>query len=450
MDHTSEDINARFKEIVKGLPTDKKKALYEKLKSMDAEERSRTIAAIVEKEESIKKTVPSAQNNKRPAPQNRPAQNKGKAPQKKNVPAKKQGRPEPRPQGKKSAPSGKKQAGKPAQKPVQKQAQKPAQKPVGKPVKKQAPKPVNQEKPVKKAKPEKIPEEGKKKSPARTILFIVIILMAAAVLGFTGYNNRESVMKLWRTVTGAPEPTTVETSEITAETTEPSPTPTPAPTSTPTPTPVPIAADAPDLTGLTVVLDPGHQMHTSEESETVASWMAAEKSRCTSGGEGISTGVPEYDLTLRFSVMLKEYLEGCGATVIMTRTENDVDLSNQERARMATSANCGLFLRIHADSANDSLTSGIQMYVPSQGNYYKNDIKQANTLGEALAEATGMTYNGCLSTEVYTGLNYATSVHSLQVSLGYLSNSDDEAIITNEEMQYNMVVCFAQFCAEYK
>ena len=109
MDHTSEDINARFKEIVKGLPTDKKKALYEKLKSMDAEERSRTIAAIVEKEESIKKPVPSAQNNKRPAPQNRPAQNKGKAPQKKNVPAKKQGRPEPRPQGKKPAPSGKKQ-----------------------------------------------------------------------------------------------------------------------------------------------------------------------------------------------------------------------------------------------------------------------------------------------------------------------------------------------------
>ena len=67
-----------------------------------------------------------------------------------------------------------------------------------------------------------------------------------------------------------------------------------------------------------------------------------------------------------------------------------------------------------------------------------------------MSEATGLTYNGCLETEVYTGLNYATSVHSVQVSLGYLSNSDDEAIITDEEMQYNMVVCFAQFCAEYK
>jgi N-acetylmuramoyl-L-alanine amidase len=149
-------------------------------------------------------------------------------------------------------------------------------------------------------------------------------------------------------------------------------------------------------------------------------------------------------------MILKSYLEGCGANVIMTRTENDVDLSNQERAKMATSSNCDLFLRIHADSANDSKTSGIQMYVPSTGENYQTDMTRGKELGEKLSEIMQIPFNGVLSTEVYTGLNFAKSANSLQISLGYLSNSDDEAVITNEEMQYKIVVCLAQFCEQYK
>jgi len=271
-----------------------------------------------------------------------------------------------------------------------------------------------------------------------------------------GFINRDSIKRMFTPGNSAETTIASETSgsvpsgDASSVTTEAQNTPSPTASPSPTPSPVPVASDAPDLKGLTVVIDPGHQKLTSSRVEKVASWMAAEKSRCTSGGVGVTSGITEYELTLEFSMKLKSYLEQCGANVIMTRSENDVDLSNQERANMATSSNCNIFLRIHADSANDSKTTGIQMYVPSQGKNFKGDITKANALGSALSEATGLTYNGVLSTEVYTGLNYATSVHSLQVSLGYLSNSDDEAIITNEEMQYNMVKCFAKFCAEYK
>ena len=440
------DIQQRFKEIVKTLPEDKKKALYKRLKGLDAEERNKVIESIVLKDEEVHK---GGQPQKKPqgGQQNRPPQNnKNNNSGNKTRKGSQKGQQKPQPKQQPRQPQKSQQHQQP------KQQQKPqAKSQPSKPQPKQQPKQTKQQ-PVKN---ETVKKEHAKKEPVKStaaskILLTVAVIMAVGLLGFMAYVKRANIMQLWNTVTGNTTQATDTTETSAVESTEPSATPTPTVTSTPTPTPVPLAEDAPDLTGMTVVIDPGHQMTTSAEVETVASWMSAEKPKCTCGGEGVSTGVREYDLTLRFSTMLCEYLEGCGANVIMTRTENDVDLSNQERAQMATSANCNLFLRIHADSANDSLTSGIQMYVPSSGNNHKTDKTRADKLGALLSEATGLTYNGCIETEVYTGLNYATSVHSVQVSLGYLSNSDDEAIITDEEMQYNMVVCFAQFCAEYK
>ena len=440
------DIQQRFKEIVKTLPEDKKKALYKRLKGLDAEERNKVIESIVLKDEEVHK---GGQPQKKPQggqhnrPQNRKNNNSGKKPQ--NGSQKNQQKGSQKGQPKQQQ----KQQPKQPQQPKQQQKSQAKNQP-SKPQPKQQPKQAKQPVKNEQVKKESVKKEPVKSTTASKILLTIAVIMTVGLLGFMAYVKRANIMELWNAVTGNTTQTTdtVETSAV--ESTEPSATPTPTVTSTPTPTPVPLAEDAPDLTGMTVVIDPGHQMTTSTEVETVASWMSAEKPRCTCGGEGISTGIREYDLTLRFSTMLCEYLEECGANVIMTRTENDVDLSNQERAQMATSANCNLFLRIHADSANDSLTSGIQMYVPSSGNNHSTDKTRADKLGALLSETTGLTYNGCLETEVYTGLNYATSVHSVQVSLGYLSNSDDEAIITDEEMQYNMVVCFAQFCAEYK
>ena len=502
MGQDTNDLQKKFKEILNKLPEDKKKALYSRLKEMDSEERNKTIAAIVAKDSEVHgaehKEAAEAKTAPAPAPANKPQQNKHRQNPKGQKPAPKQGQ-KPAPKQNHNQKPAPKQGQKPAQKAAQKPVQKPAQKPVQnkkpqKPENKQINKPAPKEESpfVVQEAPKQTPKETKKSSgsPFKVMLVFTIVL-AVGILGFVGYMKRDAIMKLFNpssaetevaatTATsetsasqGETEPSVTETSDVpetsesepvetsdtegsdmsdisdtsdTPEPTEVSWTPTPAVT----PTPVPAAPGAPHLSGMVIVLDPGHQKTTNEQTEKVASWLAAEKSRCTSGGKGVATGIPEYELTLQLGMLFKEYLEKCGATVIMTRTTNDIDLSNQERANMATAANCNLYLRIHADSANDSKTSGIQMYVPNHGNNFKADMIKARVLGDNLCNVTGLPFNGVLSTEVYTGLNYATNIHSIQVSFGYLSNSDDEAILTNEQMQYNMAVAVAQLCAEYK
>ncbi|MBO4636109.1 MAG: N-acetylmuramoyl-L-alanine amidase [Clostridiales bacterium] len=235
----------------------------------------------------------------------------------------------------------------------------------------------------------------------------------------------------------------------TSETTIPEPTETPTPTPTPGPTPVPVASDAPDLTGLVIVIDPGHQQETDEVRETVASWMDADKPRCTCGCEGVATGVPEYAVTLDYALFMESYLEQCGANVILTRTENDVNISNQERAFVAVANDADVFIRLHADAANDSLASGVRVFVPDRGDYTDSSSAWGNALGNAIAEAEGMEFLGVTSTYHYTGLNYANTIPSFQVSLGYLSNSDDEAILVNEDNQYQVASAVLEFLVTF-
>lgn len=234
--------------------------------------------------------------------------------------------------------------------------------------------------------------------------------------------------------------------ETTVETT---PSPTPTVTPTPEPTRVPVAADHPDLTGLTVVIDPGHQETTDSEQELYASWLSATKPRCTSGTTGVVTQTPEYELTLDYSMIIADYLEQCGATVILTRDANDVNISNQERAAIATSNSADLFLRIHADAAGDSMASGVRVYTPDSGSFTDTSPEYAEQLAQLVADAEGLEVNAVRATSLYTGLNYANTVRSFQISLGFLSNSDDEAVLVNEENIAAVAEAISVFCEEF-
>jgi N-acetylmuramoyl-L-alanine amidase len=46
---------------------------------------------------------------------------------------------------------------------------------------------------------------------------------------------------------------------------------------------------------------------------------------------------------------------------------------------------------------------------------------------------------------MYSGLNYADSVKSYQLVVGYLSNSDDDALITDSETPYKVAVAVSEF-----
>ena len=292
-------------------------------------------------------------------------------------------------------------------------------------------------------KPARTPKRRLKKSVKNTLTgFIVVILLLSVAL---------LVLKFKEDIFGKISEETVpaQQTEIIETTVETTPSPTPTVTPTPAPTIVPVAANHPDLTGLTVVIDPGHQETTDYEQELYASWLSATKPRCTCGTTGVVTETPEYDLTLQYSLIIRDYLEQCGANVILTRDANDVNISNQERAQIANVNGADVFIRIHADAAGDSAASGVRVYTPDSGSYTDSSPAYAEQLAELVADAEGLEVNAVRATSLYTGLNYANTLRSFQLSLGFLSNSDDEAVLVTEENRAAVAEAISVFCEEF-
>ena len=423
-----QDYNARFKEILSRLAPDKKKELYSRMHSLPAEEREGFIRDFVQKYDARKASKPQPQKK----PEAKPAP-KGKTPQKKTV------------HEKPAESSGKK---------VKPEKQHKPEKPA-KPVK--VPKKADRSE-LKKTEEEIKPSDKKEnKSPllSKIIVGILIALLGAGAIAITAINNHEDISKLLSIIRG--ETQAVETSATENEykiaaslavQTSATAAETEATTPAPTPTPIEIKADAPDLTGLVIVIDPGHQAETDETEESLFPGATVGKPRCTSGAVGVDINTREYEVTLEIALAAKAYLEACGASVILTRETNDVNLSNQERADIAVAASPDIFIRIHADSVPDSEVSGVIAYVPETGSYVDSDKKLADSLGTLVAEAQGIDYLGCFATNAYTGLNYADSVKSVQLVVGFLSNSEDEARLNDDANTYEIAAAIAEFCGE--
>ena len=297
-------------------------------------------------------------------------------------------------------------------------------------------------------------EEKKGKEPKNGVQSIVLgLLIALFVVGvcyFIYAFNKPALDSKFNEMFGMPPSETFDTtpdgSNIMGDDPMhfPTDTPTPVP-ATPTPTPVPLADDHPDLSGLVIVIDPGHQQEADTELEESIPGTTAEKERATTGAVGVNSGVKEYELTLEYAMVLKSYLEGCGAEVILTRTENDVDISNIERAQIAIDNDADYFIWIHADSAPDSEISGVKVYVPSTGSYSSSIASDGEDLADMVAEAIGLPSLGSVQSNMYTGLNHADSIKSYQLVVGYLSNSDDDALLNLEDTAYLVAVAVSEF-----
>ena len=104
----------------------------------------------------------------------------------------------------------------------------------------------------------------------------------------------------------------------------------------------------------TIVIDPGHQTRGDSTKEPIGPGASETKAKVTTGATGISTKQKESELALKVALLLEKALKEEGYNVIMTRTTNNVNISNKERAMIANNADADAFLRIHADSYSDS------------------------------------------------------------------------------------------------
>lgn len=163
------------------------------------------------------------------------------------------------------------------------------------------------------------------------------------------------------------------------------------------------------LTGKVIVIDPGHGIKADGRDD---------------GAPGHYAHLPgETHLVLQISQKLRQLLEGAGATVIMTREDDDY-VSLAERVTIANTANANIFVSVHLNSVASQAPEGtVTLYYGRAGQY-------EDAQGRYLAEAI----QAPLSQKLETSDKLWTRVwrdHDLRgFHLSVLANTNMPAVIT--------------------
>ena len=219
------------------------------------------------------------------------------------------------------------------------------------------------------------------------------------------------------------------------------------------PAPVPsvvmkLVEEAKPLTGIKIGIDPGHQAKGNNQKETVAPNSKKTKPKVSSGTSGVKTHIPEYKTVLEISLKLREALELKGAEVYMTRETHDVNISNQERAKMMNGYGVDLVLRIHCDGVDNHSKHGIALYCSRSNSIAAESYRACEAILPAVCEATGAKNNGIVSNDNYTGQNWST-VPCLMVECGFASNPDEDVLLNSEDYQWLLARGLTQGIIDY-
>jgi N-acetylmuramoyl-L-alanine amidase len=175
-----------------------------------------------------------------------------------------------------------------------------------------------------------------------------------------------------------------------------------------------------------VVIDPGHQARGDYTLEPIGPGSSTRKPKVSSGTRGVVTGTPESQLVLAVSLMVRDELERRGVQVIMTRTTQNVNISNIERTLIANRAGADLYLRVHADGHSDSRAHGIHTMYPAVISGWTDDIavpsrRAAELIQTALIAATGAHDRGIDARSDMTGFNWS-DVPAVIPEIGFMTN----------------------------
>jgi N-acetylmuramoyl-L-alanine amidase len=191
--------------------------------------------------------------------------------------------------------------------------------------------------------------------------------------------------------------------------------------------------------GYVVVIDPGHQAKADYGQEPVGPGSTVMKAKVSSGTRSINTGAPESQLVLTIALKLRDSLQAHGIQVVMTRTTQDVAISNIQRAQIANEAGADLFVRIHADGASDASINGILMLYPASIKGWTDDIavesKRAAQLAlDELVAATGAHSRGLSARSDLSGFNWS-DVPVILPEIGLMTNRAEDARLATDDYQ---------------
>lgn len=167
---------------------------------------------------------------------------------------------------------------------------------------------------------------------------------------------------------------------------------------------LPEAPTATDLSGFTVVIDPGHG---GRDPGAIA-----------------ASGLRESDVNLTMSHQLRVRLEAAGARVIMTRT-TDVGLTLAERVAFGNESGAHLFVSVHNNAHTNPQISGTQtFYGVTEGSF-------ALALGvHRRLVALGLNDRAVLTANF--AVLQRTTVPAILIETAFLSNPQNAALLAQE------------------
>lgn len=283
---------------------------------------------------------------------------------------------------------------------------------------------------------------------------IIVWLMAAALLGLAIGGVLHWYNRIGETViTSAPESAVQEesatlelppTEKPIPQDTQPAPPQELEPTTEEISVPEAVSADA-----KCIVIDAGHQQTADYGTEPLGPGSTEMKTRVAAGTSGVMTGTPEYELNLTVSLLLEQELVSRGYEVVMTRTENDVSISNAERAAIANECQADAFIRVHANGSESSSTSGIMTICmtpqnPYNGALYEKSYALSDCILTQLGAALGKpeSKQTLWQTDTMTGINYS-QVPVTIVEMGFMTNPDEDTAMATEEYRQKIAAGIA-------
>lgn len=203
-----------------------------------------------------------------------------------------------------------------------------------------------------------------------------------------------------------------------------------------------------------VVIDPGHQQKANLNLEPIGPGAATQKYKVTDGTTGVVTKKREAVLVLEMAFVLKEKLEAKGIQVLMTRTSQDVDISNKERATFANDHKANLFLRLHADGSENPNQSGFAVLTPAEGSPYTKEIyaeslQISQTIVNKMRENQKVKVNGIKFRDDLSGFNWS-KVPGVLLELGFMSNPEEDKKLSDSQYVNSLLQSVTDSVEEYR